>query len=89
MVLVHHQRNLWPGLDRRLCDATQERFAGVTACAGGRLQYRRAIGLGGCLHDGLDLLHVVDVERRNTVAELGRMIEKLPERDECHADVPM
>ena len=41
-----------------------------------------------CLHDGLDLLHVVDVEGADAVAVLGRVIEQWAKRDEGHFWTP-
>jgi hypothetical protein len=38
----------------------------------------------GCLHDCLDLLHVVDVEGRNAVAMFGGMIQQRPHCNESH-----
>src|SRR5574341_780030 len=60
----------------------------VLARARGGLQDDRARRLLGRLHDGLDLLQVVNVERRHAVAVLGGVIEQLPERNECHAMPP-
>ena len=39
-------------------------------------------------HDGLHLLEVVDVERRQAVAVLGRVVEQLAHRNEGHAKSP-
>jgi hypothetical protein len=47
------------------------------------------IDLGGGLHDGVDLLHVVGVERRHAVAVLGGMIQQLSQDDQGHTDLPM
>ena len=58
---------------------------GARAAAGlddhGRLGFARR------LHDRLDLLHVVDVERANAVTALGRLVQKLPHRDHWHMNL--
>ena len=41
-------------------------------------------GLAGRLHDRLDLLHVVDVERADAVAAGGGLVEELAHGDERH-----
>ena len=47
------------------------------------------VGLLGGLHDGLDLLHVVDVEGGHAVAVLGGVIEQLSQRDTGHQKSPV
>ena len=51
------------------------RITGLSVCRGG-------------LHDRLDLLQVVDVERRHAVAVLGGVVEQLAQGDECHGSTP-
>jgi hypothetical protein len=63
------------GFDGGRDHVAQKGFAGVLAGACGALQDDRAVhGIGG-LHDGVDLFHVVDVERRKAVAVFRRVIE--------------
>ena len=89
MVLVHHDRNVRIGFDRRLYQVTQKRFAGVFSRTGRALHDDRAVGLGGRFHDGAHLFEVVDVEGRQSVVELSGMIEKLAHRDEGHERSPL
>ena len=81
---MHDDRELGIGLDRSGDEMAQEWLAGIFARAGGALQDHRAVRLARSLHDRLDLLHVVDVERRHAVAVLGGMIEKLAQGNERH-----
>ena len=62
---------------------TQEWLACVFARARGSLQDDRTAALRRRLHDRLDLLKVVDVERGNPVAVFGRMVQQteMPGRD--------
>jgi len=84
VVLVHHDRNFRIALDRGLDQVAKERLAGVLTRPGRRLHDDGAVGLGGGRHDRLDLLEVVDVERRQSVTVLGGVIEQLAHRDEWH-----
>jgi hypothetical protein len=47
----------------------------VLARAAAGLDNDRRLGFPGRLHDRLDLFHIVDVERANSVTALGRFIE--------------
>jgi len=87
VVLVHDQRDLRVGLDRGLDQVLDEALAGVLARAGAGLQDDRRADLAGGLHHGLDLLEVVDVERRYAIAVLGGVVEQLAHRDEGHGGV--
>ncbi len=40
------------------------------------------------LHDGLDLLQIVDVERGNRVVVNRSVVQKLTHRNECHDEIP-
>ena len=84
MVLVHADRNVRIHFDRGEDEVAQEGLAGVGTGTGGTLQDHRRIDGGGGLHDGLDLLHVVDVERRQTIAVFGGMVEQLTKGNQCH-----
>jgi hypothetical protein len=50
---------------------------GIFAGAGRRLHDHRAAGLVGRGHDGLDLLQIVDVKRREAVAVFGGVVQQL------------
>jgi hypothetical protein len=56
----------------------------VLARARARLQDDRRADLTGGGHHRLHLLEIVDVEGRNAVAVLGRVVEQLTHRNECH-----
>ena len=88
MVLVHHHGNVGVRLNSGLNEQLQKTFASIFArtCRGlhddGRTRFF------GSLHDGLDLLQVVDVESWNAVAVDGRMVQQLAHRNECHDESP-
>jgi hypothetical protein len=88
VVLVHHDRNVRIALDGRFDQVTQECLACVFARARRRLHDHRAVGLRRRGHDRLHLLEVVDVERGQAVAVLGRVIEQLAHRNEGHRANP-
>ncbi len=75
VILMHHQRDPRPRLERRPDDGSQEIGFGVPACTRRRLHDHRAVRLGSDFHDGVHLFHVVDVERRHAVVVLGSVIE--------------
>ena len=84
VILMQAHRNLRVLFDRREHEMTQERLARIAARAGRCLQDHRAVDFFGGLHDRVDLLHVVDVERGQAVAVFGGVVEELLERDEGH-----
>ncbi len=84
VILVQADRNVRVLLDGRLDQLAQERLAGVLAGAGRGLQDDRAVAGFGRLHDGLDLLQVIDVEGRQTVAVIGGVVEQLAQGNESH-----
>ena len=84
MVLVQADGDVRILLDGRFDQLAQERLAGVFARPGRGLQDDRAVAGFGGLHDGLDLLHVIDVEGGKTVAVLGRVVEQLAQGNEGH-----
>jgi hypothetical protein len=55
----------------------EEGLVGIVTCALGHLEDDRALQLGGSLDDGLELLHVVEVECRNGIATLDGLCEHL------------
>ena len=77
LVLVHADRNLRIHFDRGQDQVAQEGLAGVGTRTGRTLQADRGIDRGGGFHDGLDLFHVVDVERRQAVAVFGGVVQQL------------
>ena len=62
VILMHADRDLRVLLNGRLDQLAQERLAGILAGTRGGLQDDRAVTGFGSLHDGLDLLHIIDVE---------------------------
>jgi len=64
VVLVQTDRNIRILLDGGFDHLAQEGLAGILAGAGRGLQDDRAVAGFGSLHDGLDLLQIIDVERR-------------------------
>ncbi len=84
MILMHADRNVRIQLDQRLDQFGEHDVVGIGAGAAARLNNDRGIGGGGRLHDRQALLHVVDVERRDAVAMLGRMVEQLTKGNAGH-----
>ncbi len=84
MILVHDDRDVRIGFHGGHDQVAQKRFAGVFARTGRALHDDRAVAFVGRLHDGLDLLQVVDVERRQAVAVLGGVVEQLTQGYESH-----
>ncbi len=77
MVLMHHYRDVRVHFCGRDNQVTQEGLAGIGTGTGRTLQDDRAVNRIGSLHDGMHLLHVVDVECGQTVAVLGGVVQKL------------
>ena len=75
MILVHDDGDVWILFDSREDEVAQKGLTGIGAGTGRRLHNHRAGGFVGGLHDCLNLLQVVDVERRYAVAVFGCMIE--------------
>ena len=84
MILMENQRYPRVGFDRSQHHVAQVGLPRVLAGTRRRLQYHRASGCLRCLHDGLDLLEIVDVESRHAVAVLGGMVQQLAEGNEGH-----
>jgi hypothetical protein len=61
--------------------------AAVLKGAAAGLDDYRAVGFVGRLHDGLDLLHVIDVEGAHTVTAFGGLIQNLTHWHEWHGTV--
>ena len=81
MVEVHDQRNLgikFGGGQHQVIQILVLRI-GARATAG--LNDDGRTGFPGSLHDGLYLLHVIDVECADAVLTLGRFVQKLPHRN--------
>jgi hypothetical protein len=74
----------WVRFDRRQHHVAQVGLPGVLASARGGLQYDRASRLFGSLHDGLDLLEIVDVECGHAIAVLSGMIQQLAQGYKGH-----
>jgi hypothetical protein len=56
---------------------TKEGLARIFSGSCGGLKYHGAIHLMGCLHDGVNLLHIVNVKSRQSVAMLGCVVKEL------------
>ncbi len=88
MVLVHAHRDVRIELDQAVDQVFQHDVVGVGPRSAARLDDDRRVDGLGRLHDRQALLHVVDVERRQAVVVLGRVIEKLPQSDARHGLLP-
>jgi len=75
VVLVHDDRDMRVHFGSSDDQVTQEGLASVRAGACRTLQDHRAVNGIGSLHDGMHLLHVVDVECGQTVAVLGSVVQ--------------
>ena len=84
MVLVHDDWNLWVQFRRGDHQVTKVGVLGVSTSATRSLDDDRRIGFISSFHDRLDLLHVVDVERRNAVIVFGGVIQDNAKWDEWH-----
>ena len=84
MILVHHHGNVQIAFDRGLDQVAQEDFPRVFSRTCRGLHDHRAVGFGRRVHDRLHLFQVVDVERGQTVAVHGGMVQQLAHGDECH-----
>ena len=84
VVLVHGDRNARVELGRGEHQVAEVVVLAVAAGAPRGLHDHRRIGLLRRLHDRLDLLHVVDVERREAVGVFGGVVEQDPHGDEGH-----
>ncbi|MCY1303082.1 hypothetical protein D9M70_527740 [compost metagenome] len=89
VVLVQHDGDVRMGLGSGQHHMAQVGLAGILARTGRGLQDDRAVGLLGRFHDGVDLFQVVDVECRHAVAELSRVVQQLPQGNECHGKAPL
>jgi hypothetical protein len=65
-------------------EVKQKPIVRVLAGAATYLDDDGGLGLAGRLHDGLNLLHVIDVESANAIATLGRFIQELSQRNHWH-----
>ena len=74
--MVHHQRDVGVGLAGRFNQMLDEGLARVFASTGAGLQNNWRTHFFGGLHDGLNLLQVVDVECRNTIAVDCRVVQQ-------------
>jgi hypothetical protein len=88
VVLMHADRDIGVGFDRRRNEVRKERLTGVFARTGRGLQDHGAAGFCGRFHDRLNLFEVVHVERGNAVAVFGGVVKQLSQRDECHWEPP-
>ncbi len=84
VVLVQHDGEVGVRLDGGEHQVAQVGLAGVLARASRGLQDHRRHRLLRRLHDRVDLLEVVDVERRHAVAVFGGVVEQLTQGDQGH-----
>ncbi len=89
VILVHTDRNVRILLDRGQDQVAQEGLAGIGTRTGGTLQDHRGIHGSSGLHDGLNLFHVVDVERGQAIAVFGGMVEQLTKGNQGHLQSPI
>ena len=78
MILVHGDGKVWIQFRSGLDQLEKIEVLGKRARAAAGLDDHRRLGLPGGHHDGLNLLHVVHVERADTVSALGSLVEELP-----------
>jgi hypothetical protein len=71
-----------------LNEILQKPLSGVLAGTCGGLHDDRTIGFMRGLHNGLDLLKVVNVERGDAITVFGSMIEQLTHGNEGHEKTP-
>src|SRR5262249_25135024 len=84
VVLVHGDRDLRVQLGRGQHQVPQVGVLRVAAGAATRLDDHGGVNLLGRLHDGLDLFHVVDVERGQAVVVGGGVVQEQPHRHQRH-----
>ena len=84
VIKMHGDRNVRIGFNRGADEVFEEEFPRVLAGTSRGLKDNRGTGFLGSFHDGLNLLEVIDVKRRNTVAVLGRVVEKLAHCNKSH-----
>src|SRR5450830_715003 len=84
VVLMHDDRDVRIGFDRGFDQVAQEGFTGVLAGACGGLHDDWRANFVGSLHDRSDLLQIVDVERWQTVAVFGGVVQQLTHGYERH-----
>ena len=85
VILMHGNRNLGVELGSGEHEVVEVAVLSILAGAAGGLDDDRRLGLLGGFHDGLDLLHVVDVESSDAVTALGGLVEQLAHRYKRHA----
>ena len=89
VVEMERDRDLRVELDGGQHQVPEEDVVRVRAGAARRLDDHGRRGLARRLHDRLDLLHVVDVERSDAVAAAGGFVEELAHRDERHLPISL
>ncbi len=78
VILMHGDGNSGIQLRRGLDQLEKVEVLGKRARAAAGLNNDRRVGLPGGHHDGLNLLHIVHVERADAVSALGSFVEELP-----------
>ena len=81
---MHADRNVRIDLGHRVHHVLEHDVVGVGARTARSLDDDGLVDLVGRVHDRQRLLHVVDVEGRDAVIVLRRMVEQLTQRDPSH-----
>ena len=78
VILVQYDRKIRIDFGSRDHQVIQEAILRIGTRPAARLHDHGRLGFRCRLHDRLNLFHVVDVERANSVPAFGRLVEKLP-----------
>jgi hypothetical protein len=81
VILVHGDGNVGIELAGRQDQVKEIAVLRKLARAAAGLDDDRRLGFLGRFHDGLNLFHIVDVERADAVTALGGLVEELPHGD--------
>jgi hypothetical protein len=84
MILVHHDRNVRIHFHGAQNQVAQKRFPRIFSCPGRRLHDDRTVGFVSRLHDGLNLLQIIDIESRYAITVFCSVIENLAHGNEWH-----
>jgi hypothetical protein len=78
VILVQYDRKIRIDFGCRNHQVIQEAILRIGPRTAARLHDHRRLGFRCRLHDCLNLFHVVDVERANSVPAFGCLVQKLP-----------
>ncbi len=88
VVLVHDDRNAWIELDGREHEVSKVGVLGISPSPSRGLDNHRRVCLLGRLHDGLDLLHIIDVKGGYAVVVFSSVVEDFTKRYQSHVGAP-